>query len=120
MTTNADITIYHKYVDPGTRLDAYDRHTVSQVLWEACKAVNVIKSGMAESDAFRVYIPFAHMGSAEVQAGDIIIRGFCEKDIGPDFTVRDLQQQYQAMFVTSVDKKDYGSPALWHYEIGGK
>lgn len=120
MTTNTDITIYHRYVNPDTRLDAYSRHTVSQALWEACKAVNVIKSGLDEADSFRVYIPYTSAPDLAVSPGDIIARGIIETEITADFPVSKLQESHECMTVTSVDKKDYGSPALWHYEIGGK
>lgn len=120
MTTNADITIYHRTVDQNTRLDAYDRHTVSRVLWEACKAANVIDSGMEDSDAFRVYVPWVHVRNAVIAVGDIVVRGVCEKEISAEYSVAALLKEHFGFLVTSVDKKDYGSPVLWHYEIGGK
>ena len=120
MTSNTDITIYHRYVAPGTRLDAYDRHTARRVLWEECKAVNVIKSGMESSDAFRVYVPYQALSGIPVAPGDIIAKGLVTKEIGADYTVAKFQKEHICFLVTSVDCKDFGNPGLWHYEIGGK
>ena len=41
MTTNADMTVYHRSVDPETRQDIYARYLVYGVLWEERKAANV-------------------------------------------------------------------------------
>lgn len=120
MTTNTDITIYHKHIDQTTRLDTYTRYVVYGALWEECKAVNLANNGLADADSLRVYIPYAHMNGAEISAGDVIVRGICEKDISTDYSLAKLQKEYKSSLVTAVDKKDYGSPALWHYEIGGK
>ena len=104
MTTNADMTVYHRSVDPETRQDIYARYLVYGVLWEERKAANVIESGLEDADAVTVYVPIDAMEGVLIDRGDMAR----------------LQREYSCALVTSVDRKDFGSPALQHYEIGGK
>lgn len=119
MITNTEITIYHKYTDPSTRLDAYSRRLGVHALWEGRRAASVESGGMKEDDSVTVYIPFANAPELLIAPGDLIVRGRCTREISDDFPVRELQKQFIVRTVTSVDLKDYGCPALWHYEIGG-
>ena len=120
MTTNADMTVYHRSVDPETRQDIYARYLVYGVLWEERKAANVIESGLEDADAVTVYAPIDAMEGVLIDRGDMIARGIVEKEVSLDYPMARLQREYSCALVTSVDRKDFGSPALQHYEIGGK
>ena len=69
MTTNANITIYHRYVDPDTRLDGFRRYPVYNVLWEENKAANIIASGLESADAVTIYVQIDHMDGVEIDNG---------------------------------------------------
>lgn len=120
MITNADMTVYHRVVMPDTRQDAYTRYPVYGVLWEEKRAVNVINSGLKGADAVKVYVRLDRMDGVVVKNGDTIIRGICDREITEDYRIAQLQRDYPSAVVTSVDKKDFGSPRLQHFEIGGR
>ena len=120
MTINANITIYHRYVDPDTRLDGFRRYPIYNVLWEENKAANIIASGLESADAVTIYVQIDHMDGAEIDNGDIVIQGLCDTDISQDYTIAQLQQDYRSAVVTSVDRKNFGSRIMQHYVIGGE
>lgn len=120
MITNADMTIYHKSIDPETRLDSYERFPIYGVLWEERKAANVLKSGLESADAVTIYVSLANLSDAPVSHGDVVVRGICDKEITPGYPIQSLKKDNVGAVVTSVDKKDFGSAKMHHYEIGGK
>lgn len=120
MITNTDITIYHRGIAPDTRMDAYVRYPVYGVLWEERQAVNVINSGLKDADKVTVYVHINNMSGVIISNGDVIIRGICDREITADYRIAQLQRDYPSAVVTSVDKKDFGSMRMRHYEIGGK
>lgn len=120
MITNTDMTIYHRVVAPDTRLDTYVRYLVYGVLWEERQAVNVISSGLKDADKVTVYVHIDNMSGVAVANGDVMVRGICDREITTDYRIAQLQRDYPSAVVTSVDKKDFGSMRMRHYEIGGK
>ena len=116
MKPNADITIYHRYTDQETRLDAYDRAIYKGVYVFDCKAANVSKSGLADADSVKIHLRGTDLTVSE---GDIIALGICETDISSDYPTKQLQKDYRCIVVTTVDVKSYGNRNLRHTEIGG-
>lgn len=120
MITNTDMTIYHRRVAPDTRLDTYVRYPVYGVLWEERQAVNVINSGLKDADKVTVYVHIDNMSGVAVANGDVMVRGICDREITINYRIAQLQRDYPSAVVTSVDKKDFGSVRMRHYEIGGR
>lgn len=123
MRTNADCTIYNKSVNPATRSEIWTRQQVRDVQWENRKAANVIRSGMLEADQAAIYIPAASLGgdlgNLSTKPGDVIVKGLVVDDIDQNFTISDLKRKYpDVLTIRSVDRMDYGSPALQHWQIG--
>lgn len=136
MKTNADVTIYNKYLDKSTRLDIYKRTVVHDVFWDEKKAYNRLQSGLESADQVLLLIPFDYSSNSEylspiefekledktsyftLQIGDRIVKG--EIDFEITGKVSDLDKLYDAFTITSVDTKDFGSPHMRHFEVGGK
>lgn len=132
MYTNADITIYNKYLDKATRLDKYKRTIILNVFWDERKAYNRLQSGIQDADSVLVLIPFKSLATGRflppnefkgaddtftLRVGDKVVRGAVDYETT---TGSDLDKNYEAFTVTSVDKKDFGSYNMQHFEVGGK
>lgn len=130
-TTFEEITVLHATVLKG-------------VLLQACKAVNVNKSGLVGADAVTLYVPFSvsatdgetghvkeytapqHYWSAEDRTGlwtlsvdgnggtTYFVKGEYLID-NPDI----LLAQDDCYKVTKVDMLDYGSEDMRHWQVGG-
>jgi hypothetical protein len=150
MRTNADLTVYNKYIDPATRSEAYQRASIKAVTWEGRKGGTVLTSGgQIELDLARVFIPLARgvdflspkawqalddrTGIWTFQIGDVIVRGVITDEITtamtdpithvvtPAFTVSKLRAKYDdVLVITSVDLMDAGSLALRHWQVGAR
>lgn len=138
MRTNADLTIYNKYIDPATRAEKYQRTQIRSIVWESRKAVNTIASGGTVSvDSVRVFIPFARdanylspkawqalvtkTGKWTLQEGDYIVKGLVADEITGAFTTTSLRAKYDnVLVISSVDTMDVGSLSLQHWQIGAK
>lgn len=119
MYTNADCTIYHRIYNREKRTESYRRRVIQGVFWEDRKGANVIKSGMEKADKATIFIPFS-VGGFDLKVGDRIVRGTADLEIdGSKISV--LEDTYEdVLVVTSVDRMDYGSPDLQHWEVGGR
>lgn len=138
MRTNADLTVYNKYIDPVTRSEKYQRSQVREVAWENRKAANVRSSGgQMEADQARVFIPFARganyvkpnawqalvtkTGKWTLQVGDVIVKGLVSDEIAGAFTITSLKAKYDdVLVVSSVDTMDMGSLSMQHWNVGLK
>lgn len=136
MRTNADITIYNRYFDLATRLDRYQRTVLKGVFWDERKAVNTIKSGLESADKVFIAIPFKVSSNRQylspiefekaedkskyftLRENDRVVRGNIDFEITSK--VSDLDKEYEAFTITSVDTKDFGSQHLRHFEVGAK
>jgi hypothetical protein len=136
MLTNANLTIYNKYIDATTRSEKYQRAIIVGVFWENRSAANKLASGgQVASDKARVFVPFARganyvkpkawqalttkTGKWTIQEGDVIVYGLVSDTIGDSFTVTDLQAKYDdVLTVTSVDRQD--ALSLGHWEVSAK
>lgn len=135
MRTNSDLTVYNKSVDASTRAEVWSSYQITGVMWENCKAANVIRSGLLEADKVAVYIPYARgaaylsprvwqalsvkTGYWTLQVGDVIVRGLVNETIDADYTISDLKREYDdVMTIRSVDAMDGGMPYMRHWQVG--
>ena len=136
MRTNANLTVYNKYIDPTTRSEKYQRVGIVGVAWENRKAANVRSTGgLAAADQARVFIPLARgtnflkpkawqalttkTGKWTLQVGDLIVKGLVSDEIQTGFTVTQLKAKYDdVLVITSVDTMDAGSPGMQHWNLG--
>lgn len=136
MRTNADITLYSRYRDPITQADQYQRTVLVGVFWDSYQAVNVRKSGLDNVDHVRVFIshqvsamgeyrkPKAWQQKADkvgfwtLQPGDKMVLGQVDYEI--EKTASELDKRFDdVLTITKIDDKNFGSPALQHWEVGG-
>lgn len=135
--------------DPATFSETQRRYiTVIQgVMLQASKAANVSASGLTGADSVNLYIPFsapAVDGETGAEKRYVTPREFWraadKRDLwtlstdgngGTTFFVKGdvvepekSEQEIEAMYsdvykVTKVDMKDFGSPAMQHWQVGG-
>ena len=102
----------------------YTRHEINEVMWQASKATNVIKSGNLGADKATIYIPSLLSDGSErealsIKTGDYLVKGIVKDEITTNFPITSLIKKYDAVKVTSVDLKDYGAVSMKHIQIGG-
>lgn len=116
MHTPHTCTLYHRTV--STSGESWTRTVIEGVLWEDRRAANVVRSGLLEADRAAVYIPLTRAPAA-IAPGDVLVKGAVTQTIGAGYTLSQLRAAYTTIQVTSVDRMDYGSPAMQHLQIGG-
>ena len=102
----------------------YIRHEINEVMWQASKATNVIKSGNLGADKANIWVPSLLSDGSErealsIKTGDYLVKGIVEDEITTNFPITSLIKKYDAVKVTSVDLKDYGAANMKHIQIGG-
>lgn len=130
MYTNADMTLYNRYLNPETRLDKWKLTHIKGVFWNNRKGANMRKGGMDTADSVLVLIPLSKSGYVEPKAytgadntwtlkpGDKIVQGLIQLEVTH---ISELEKLYDHVHdITQVDKKDYGSQHMRHWEIGGR
>lgn len=142
MYTPHVVTIFNAYQDDLMR--THNNLTVLDgVFYDASKAANVRMSGLENADSVRLFIPFS------VKAYDPVTneaktyiepkayenlsdkRGYFTLDtdescffakglvVEESATFKYINANYEAHRITKVDTKDFGSPSLRHWEVGG-
>lgn len=132
MTANANMTIYNAYLDKATRLDKYKRHVINSVFWDDVEGASKARHGLEQADKVLVLIPLnnpscdryvapkeftGEEGTFTFRVGDRIVKGVTDFEI--DGKMSDLDRAHTAFTITSVDKKDFGSKRMHHWEIRG-
>jgi hypothetical protein len=149
MYTPHTVTLYNVFhtVDESTFEESTETHItiLEGVFLDQSKGVNVRESGLEGADAATLYIPFTVRATdgltgnekrfAEpmefVKAADktglwtlepgrntFFIKGIV---VAPGETEMHTQLSHDGVYtVTKVDAKDYGSPSMQHWEVGGK
>jgi hypothetical protein len=149
MYTPHMVTLYNVFhtIDESTFEETTETHItiLEGVFLDQSKGVNVRESGLESADAATLYIPFSVHATdgltgnekrfAEpvefVKAADktglwtlepgrntFFIKGSV---VAPGETEMHTQLGHDGVYtVTKVDAKDYGSPSMRHWEVGGK
>ena len=117
MRTNSSMTVYSKSVVGG--VDSWSRFIIPAVEWENARIATTLQAGgTIEGDKVSVFIPITP-NNFTINPGDYIVKGSVYDDISSTFTISDLKRKYStAAVVREVNKLDFGSPALQHWEIG--
>lgn len=138
MRTNADLTVYNKYIDTTTTppSEVYAGYQIHGVAWENRKASNLLATGgNVQADQAAIYIPIERGtnylqprewqaltvkgGSWTLQIGDVIVRGLVDDVISDTFSMSDLKRKYDDVLkITSIDRMDNGSFSLRHWKVG--
>lgn len=128
------VTVYSTVEDPVT-FEVTNYITVLRgVLMDAAKAANVRTSGLEGADSVNLFIPFGvdtektYADPKEferaadksnlwtLRVGDFFVKGEVVED--KDFQYINLN--YDDVYrITKVDKKDFGSKSMQHWEVGG-
>lgn len=144
------VTIYNRTIDinPSTFVETVTHYitVISGVLLIANKAANIRDTGLESADAVTLFIPFGAVAkdgttqavkqyvspidfqNAQDKSGlwtlsnndgnTFFVKGaVVEVGKDEDFISAKYDDCYR---VTSVDKKDFGSAGLQHFEVGGK
>lgn len=130
MMTNTSMSLFNKYTEPTTKNVSYKKKLVKEVFWDDSLGIN-LNAGYENADKVNIYIPFdkneedlksyiepkQYNGNGwTIQNGDFIIKGDVDKtEVGG---IKDLKN-YEVFEITVVDKKDFGSYNMQHFEIRG-
>ena len=135
MYTNSSMTIFNKKFNKVTRLDEWKRTIIEKVFWNDSRAYNIRQTGLDSADAVTVFVPFDYEANKEyidseayktrddienyftIQEGDRIVKGEVLEDIESS---TDLDKKFKTFTITKVDKKDFGSKHMRHWQIGGR
>lgn len=148
MYTPHTVTIYNvsRETDPSTfeEMDVNHITILRGVLLDASKASNVRTSGLEGADAVNLYIPFS-VSAVDGESGELkryvgpmefwraedrrniwtlstdrktfFVKG---EVVEPGKSVEFINMKYDNVYdVTKVDEKDFGSPDMRHWEVGG-
>ena len=148
MYTPHTVTLYNvsTETDPETFDDVTTNHItiLRGVFLDANKGTNVIRSGLESADAATLHIPFTveavdgESGEAKEYAGPMEFWAADDKSglwtlsagrntffvkgevVEPEKTYEYIAMAYDDVYtVTKVDTKDFGSPHMRHFEVGG-
>lgn len=135
MYTNADCTVYNRWLDKEKRRDTWVRTQIHGVFWDSSHAHRHGDKGDISASSVTVCIPadacekpykppkeYASdpSGAYTLAPGDLIIRGMIDEDIGTDTTVAALLQKYDdAYTILSCEDNRYGSQELQHFCVKG-
>lgn len=143
MYTPHTVTLYYSIEDPLTLETTVNITILHGVLLDATKAANVRESGLVNADSVSLYIPFSVRAvdgltwmekqyippklyrDAADKAGlwtlntenCFFVKGEVVEQ-GREFQY--INNNYDDVYrVTSVDEKDFGTPDMRHWEVGG-
>ena len=108
--------------------NVFTRKVITEVMWQAQKVANVVKSGLVDSDKAIVWVPFVTMdgnnrsATLSFKVGDYLVPGVAPEEMsGSTFTPTMLLAKYpNAIQIRTVDVKNYGPLSMQHVVIGGK
>lgn len=128
MITNTSMSVFNRYKSTYTDEISYKKHLIKNVFWDDSLGVN-LDTGYENADKVNIYIPFnkndlsryiepkQYNGNGwTLQNGDFIIKGdVVETEVNG---IKDLKD-YEVFEITVIDKKDFGSLNMQHFEIRG-
>lgn len=113
MITNTDLTVFHKQLDPVTRLETWTRYYYSNVWWFAKKGTS-LNAGYTVKNDVQIRIPYKLNQDANIfnfSIGDILYKGNLTKTVK---TQSDVPNAYN---ITSISDNQFGNEP--HIHIGG-
>lgn len=129
MMTNTNMSVYNKYTDDKKDI-VYKKKLIKYVFWDDSLGINT-DTGYENADKVNIYIPFdknsedlksykepkSYDGTGwTLQNGDFIVKG--DVNINEVNGIKDLKN-YEVFEITLIDKKDFGSYNMQHFEIRG-
>lgn len=119
MLKNADITVYNK--TSGKDGNTWKRIPVYGVNWQETKKMVVGDNGLVTADAVTVFIPFEAEPNLTVRKGDIVAKNIVDFEIDEsdrESNVKAFRHKYaDVLTAISVEKCDYGSFPMQHWEV---
>lgn len=135
------VTVYSTIEDPVTFEETRFITVLRGVFMDATKASNVRSSGLEGADSVNLFVPFSvratdgvslldkvyvdpkefesatdKSGLWTLRIGDFFVKG--EVVVDKDF--QHINLNYDDVYrITKVDKKDFGSESMRHWEVGG-
>lgn len=143
------VTVYNIWEDADTLEMHYNLTVLRGVLLDISKGSNVQKSGLKDADSATLYIPFnvtaedplsgaekkyvppkefnakedrsgfwtMDTGGASSSASSFFIKG----EMSEEMTFGVAQRNFDYVFdISTVDLKDFGTPDMQHWQVGGK
>lgn len=124
---NQDITIVNKWFNTATKKEEYNVHPVKG-FWSSNESISINKTTLMKNDGVIVRILMSEpsykspkeyqenpTNSWTLKNDDYIVKGIIESVD----KIAELKDNYEAMKITSVSVKDYGSNSMQHYEVSG-
>lgn len=113
MQKNATCTIFRE-----GKNSIYERIPAGCVFWQENSGINIQKYGAQNANKVTIFIPIPQ--NFEPKTGDLIMNGDVELEVDTPEKIAVLGENYNVFTIMSVDKNDYGSPRLRHWEVGAK
>ncbi|MBO5449677.1 MAG: hypothetical protein J5994_10180 [Ruminococcus sp.] len=107
MRYNGECTVWHK---SGGAYISYHY----PCWWQDTEAENISKTGRTDVDRAMIHLPL----SAKVEKSDYIAKGNIDFNIASSVT--ELLKAVNPLKVSTVERKDYGSPIMQHTEVTAK
>lgn len=149
MYTPHTVTVYNGVPDPDSLGTKYNITILDGVFLDVSKGANVMKSGLETADSATLFIPFGinavngRTGSAQTYVGPkeyerlegranvwtirpggatgLVSCFFVKGTVVSEGDFQDINDEYNEVFrVSSVDIRDFGSPDMRHWEVGGR
>ncbi len=112
MITNAKITIFHKELDPETRLEKWTKHNYHEV-WMFKKQGIVQNNGFENSNSAEIRIPYnlnPNLNIENFSKTDVVVEGIIEKEIT---TIQELSE-YETYLITFITNNVFGTKPHIH------
>lgn len=108
MRYNIKCTVWHKQPDGAFITQHYP------CWWQDTEAENIAKTGKTDVDRALIHLPLL----AVVDKSDYIAKGDIDFDVTA--SVAELLKAVSPLKISTVERKDYGSPIMWHTEVTAK
>lgn len=113
MVTNSACTIYKLQKE-----NVYERVPIAAVFWQENAGISFQKYGPQNANRVTIFIPIPQ--NFEPEVGDFILKDNIETELDGSKKVSVFMQEHAVFRIMTVDKNDYGSPPLRHFEVGAK
>ena len=113
MITNANLTIYHKGIDPETRLETWTRYYYPHCWWFDAEGTTIFE-GYQRRNKVEVRIPYEtneNLNIANFEIGDIICKGEGQN------TIQSQSDVPNAYNIIQITNNSFGENA--HIHLGG-